>query len=503
MKSSAEIERAIIGRLHEAYLDGRAFEILGEFFEHEGDKSEIPLLRGSEKRKIRVTNVTRNDREARREGVACYGNYTESELSPITNRGVTFNQKTENSREITKNCPRIMGGYDGGVEVGFAGKWHKLKFQDLLLQLEKAKLAAQQPGNPERIIEYKNQLYEVKPKSAPGQTTYKYVVEGNGVRFYVHSNPSGDIQPIRIRYNAEGLIGRDLFLKHNETLEFLKELGFEVVTEKLSRVDMQVMLYKDITEFIELIQAGKYVCSAQTYSFNGKGKSIDTFTMGQQLQICIYDKRKELFAHVQSEPCKFALMVYCCFGNEWMEREIPVTRVEFRIRREILKVMGINTLDDLLIHESGLSRYCTHTWFRLLSGQKIKGHTGNQPIHKLWKEVQEQFVKYFPGADGNREEVSRVNRTKTISCSSDALEKQAIGCLKTAAALRLGSEGALTETEKYVMGVVADKVQQIAQGALDRAIEYEIRNGEINSNDYNRACKLRGREEVMKEYFNE
>jgi hypothetical protein len=263
---------------------------------------------------------------------------------------------------------------------------------------------------------------------------------------------------------------------------------------------MQVMVTREVTEFIRLIQSGNYVCPAQTYSINGKGKSIDTVTIGQQLQICIYDKRKELFEHIQSDPYKFALMVRFCFGTEWLEQEIPVTRIEFRIKREILKAMKIDTLDDLLCKESGLSRYCCNSWFRLLSEQKRKGHSNIQPVHEIWQEVQDLFQKYFPGVDGHKKEVNRIYRTKVISCSVESLEKQAIGCLKTAAALRLGSENALTDTEKYVMRIVENQVQQIAQGALDRAIQYEIRNGSVSGDDITKTCKLPDRETIRKYY---
>ncbi len=80
---------------------------------------------------------------------------------------------------------------------------------------------------------------------------YKYVFEGDGVKYYVHSNPKKNIQPVRIRYNAEGLIGRDLFLKHYDTLQTLENMGFRVRNEKLTRVDMQVMLLCSMDEILD------------------------------------------------------------------------------------------------------------------------------------------------------------------------------------------------------------------------------------------------------------
>jgi hypothetical protein len=159
--------------------------------------------------------------------------------------------------------------------------------------------------------------------------------------------------------------------------------------------------------------------------------------------------------------------------------------------------MKINTVDDLLCKESGLARLCSHRWFRLLSEPKKRGHSNEQKINKLWQEVQSQFEKYFPGVDGHREEVTR-SKVKILKCSVESLEKQAVGCLKTAAALRFGSDNVLSETEKYVLRVLEQQLHGITQGALDRAIMYEIRNGQISSQEIEKSCKVPTREELQK-----
>jgi hypothetical protein len=381
------------------------------------------------------------------------------------------------------------------------GNWNKTKFISLQEILDKAKTLASEPGNPGKFFILDNKIYEMKVKSAGGHVTYKYVFEGDGVKYYIHSNPVGEIQPVRLRYNAEGLIGRDLFLKHNEVLNFLGRIGFYVTDEKLSRVDIQVMVNEDVSEFMRAIYERRYVCTAQRYSINGRGSGgyPDTFTLGQLLQICIYDKRRELFDHISSEHYKFALMIQNCFGEVWLKSEEPVTRVEFRIRREVLRDMGINSLSDLLEHESGLARYCCHSWFRIISERKVKGHSHEQPISELWKKVQKQFERYFPGVDGHRREVVR-NRVKFMSCSSDSLVKQAIGCLKSASAKEHGIEGAMSETAKYALRIVEQYANQLAIGAFNRAFELEVRVGMPDPLDPSLACQLPDRESWVRDF---
>ncbi|HBT76561.1 MAG TPA: hypothetical protein DEB39_06460 [Planctomycetaceae bacterium] len=215
--------------------------------------------------------------------------------------------------------------------------------------------------------------FVILPRSAGGGITYRYVLEGDGFKLYIHSNPSNTIQPVRVRYMTEGLIGRDLFAKHAELLELLHDMGFSVTQEKISRVDLQVMLYRDVMDFMKPILSGNSVCVARKGQFNTSGDRILTYRLGRGgQQACIYDKRTELFETKQANEAKFWLMVNECFGEEWLYEEIPTTRVEFRIKREVLKDMGINSMHDLLEHEAGLARYCYCSRFRILSDAKQK-----------------------------------------------------------------------------------------------------------------------------------
>jgi hypothetical protein len=71
-----------------------------------------------------------------------------------------------------------------------------------------------------------------------------------GIKIYIHGNPKGPIQGVRIRYGFEALAGRDLFAVHVNMLDRLKEIGFTVQKEIVSRIDLQVMLFRAISELI-------------------------------------------------------------------------------------------------------------------------------------------------------------------------------------------------------------------------------------------------------------
>ena len=73
----------------------------------------------------------------------------------------------------------------------------------------------------------------------------------------IHSNPSEHIQPVRVRYGAESVQGhRNRFfdVHFGFVLPFLKRLGLDVKSDKLSRVDMQCLIDVPMSEFSYLLK---------------------------------------------------------------------------------------------------------------------------------------------------------------------------------------------------------------------------------------------------------
>lgn len=289
------------------------------------------------------------------------------------------------------------------------------------------------------------------------------------------------------------MIGRDLFHKHVETLQLLQNLGFTTTYEKLARVDLQVMVPLAMNEILDIESRNKIVCTAQSYSYHGKGlkNPIQTFTLGSisVIQICIYDKRAEMKKLRKSNPVKYQLMMQECFGETWEFSKEPCTRVEFRLGREQLRSMQINTMSDLLESEQALARYCCKKWFRILEEPKKRGHSHEQEISKEWQQVQEAFDKWFPGADGHNKEVRRTYR-EDIKCEPEHLEKQSVGCLATMLALTEGMGIDLDAAKSKLYEIIRSNVDKILTLAKDRADRLGIKTGLSKSEDYRDAMDL-------------
>jgi hypothetical protein len=460
-----KLEQELEQRLLERYREGVISEALSDYFEYGEDNSYNNVIEQE------LEELSRNLSE--KTGRVPSGTETgffaqnSSQISqvPHTNRGVTFNRNTSLS---------AFGGYDGGIELGLTGVWQVKEFQQLKQVLEYQKELAISKNTLHKetaqIFELNGKTFIMCPKSVIAGAAYRYVIEGIGVKIYIHTNARGDIQPIRIHYLAVGLIGRDFFLKHSEIREFIESLGFEIQGEKLSRVDMQVMLNVPVTEFIRAFNEERVVTPAQTYRFIRTGKSEESVSVGSELRVSIYDKRKELKTQLISNPVKVALMLDNVLGNDFFETDTPLTRIEFQLHRSVLRDFGINSVQDLLEHETAIARYCSNRYFRILKEPKKRGHTSKQVTSEIWLQVQSRFLEVFPGVEGHREEIKR-NKNNQVCCSAERLHLQVYGCLATSAVLELGSGVDILTVIRYALERVCNGAQRFYSRYLERAAE--------------------------------
>jgi hypothetical protein len=156
-----------------------------------------------------------------------------------------------------------------------------------------------------------------------------------------------------------------------------------------------------------------------------------------------------------SDPVKFALMLKHFTGEEWFFGNSPITRVEFRLRRDSLRAMDIHNIADLLLRETSLVDWLTDRWFRLLELPKVRGHENTAAIHPIWAEVQKSFRQWFPGKEDENVTVEW-HRTETTSCDSTALLKQAVGCLGKV----VGLENGALESSSYSFSAVMKRLYE-------------------------------------------
>ncbi|MDR0338200.1 MAG: hypothetical protein LBI18_14040 [Planctomycetaceae bacterium] len=452
------------------------------------------LKENEEKKRVLLSNIGK-DWDARRDGFADVAQQENVPYPPLTNRGVTkyLNQNSNESQLCTDskfaaNTEYIVGvtqdnkpegrwgGFDGGVEVGFEVQWDKEQFSAHLEVLAEGRQQAE--GNDEKNPVYLNlgdYYFAIKPSGAKAGLYYKFVLEGCGVKVYLHHDPPKNRQGIRIRYQFESLIRFDLYSLHAKLREWLESLGLTIIKETVSRVDMQVMTLRKTHDYLKLIVNDHAITRAQKDVFYRKYKRLETYTIGSDIELCIYDKLSELADKGNVE--KAALMkkyVFDCAGG--VGDGSGLTRIEFRLRRDALRPLGINTIDDLYRKETALVDWLTSHWFRILDKPKVRGHENTAAIHPLWVEVQELFQHYFPGSDKERESIVW-SHDDSVRCEPEALEKQAAGCLASAVALRYGGQTTPEDLRAILLQEIDAYLIRIFNRTNERATERYVRDG--------------------------
>jgi hypothetical protein len=102
------------------------------------------------------------------------------------------------------------------------------------------------------------------------------------------------------------------------------------------------------------------------------------------LQCRLYDKELEI--NLKSKK----IWMHSVWGLEEIPDDQRAIRVEFQVRREALKQLGLNSVWDFLNHPRNLWTYCTTKWleFRTPAGE----HHNLQRVLPFWQTVQEGFL---------------------------------------------------------------------------------------------------------------
>jgi hypothetical protein len=173
------------------------------------------------------------------------------------------------------------------------------------------------------------------------------------------------------------------------------------------------------------------------------------------IMLRIYDKQLE----IKRNPSKQSV-----FNSVWEideHRDTAVTRVEFQLRRDVLKQMGINTLKDLEKKKVGLWRYCTEEWTRLSVKpvDRKNRHQDRSLIHPWWHEVQQ--INF--GSDYHQVFRKKVEPSKNIEVLTDMMA----GCALSLATILNRKPDALEEVIAFGLGSLEGRIRRMHREKAD------------------------------------
>lgn len=280
---------------------------------------------------------------------------------------------------------RVYRGIDF-LKVSFWVDWEDLSFLDLL---EAKKLALQ-----------KTELEECSSLSLHG---YDWNVFRTGTHFFSYRLQAGDVvflisrrissskQP-SIRLEIGSLTSQtDLHLTINSMRIFLERCGATIAKEQVSEVHLAADFIGLDFSSLSLDDVSRWVSRGREFNSHYSQWKFTGCSLGKgDIMLRCYDKVLELKRSEHKQE------VFCKLWNLSSYDALPVTRVEYQIRRPVLKtfkgidcINGLSTVNALFDGLFALWRYCTHDWSRFMANSVDRAgkNQSHQKISYFWEVV--------------------------------------------------------------------------------------------------------------------
>lgn len=364
-----------------------------------------------------------------------------------------FHKRYVEDKESPDSLPDFCGGFDGGFEISFYGDWFKdsddpsFEWGGLCVLLDGLKEKAQNNRGDFVALPIGEEKWQVMPTGSGTGVKYKWLLKRGGASISIHSNPKGNIAPVHVKLEYEALYGEaiDRVMAKIETV--LVILGFHIDRDVVSRVDLQVTLVQDFRAVCRTHYEDRFITRLNKPNISGSYNQLEfeTITWGnrknRKVQICIYNKFREAFKNVYCPEIgqKAADLLEIlgpkvggyfgkgiCYNNNY---DNMLTRVEFRLFRDFLRLRNIESLYDLLEFMPNLIKYLTEEYFRAAKTSRDENtHYYASGYDDWWEKVIHAFNEVFVA--GRSFVTKRDRRVSVVAIES--ILNQGCGCLTSA-----------------------------------------------------------------------
>lgn len=177
-----------------------------------------------------------------------------------------------------------------------------------------------------------------------------------------------------VTFGSEALWRESALVLHEKFLQWARGVGFTPTKpERVSRVDFSFDYHLPVMDF----ELKGFVSRANKRSLHLENDYIQTFTIGQgDIVLRVYDKVAEV--EQQSDKVWFFI--------RWGQ-DRDVWRIEWQVRKAVLREFGIVTVEDLRKCQGDLLRYlcAEHTTLRVPTGDENRSRWA---LHRLWQDLQ-------------------------------------------------------------------------------------------------------------------
>ena len=226
-----------------------------------------------------------------------------------------------------------------------------------------------------------------------------------------------------VTFRSQALWRESAFELHDKFIDWAKSVGYEPLgSESLSRIDYCFDYNLCEIDFNE----DCFVSRSSKDSKHREDGKVQTLTFGKgDVVLRVYDKVAEI--KQQSDKAWFYELWGGLIEDVW--------RIEWQVRKEILRDHGIKTFNDLYNRLGDLLKYLSeeHDTLRQPNGDSNRSRW---PLHPLWRDLQERvtFINQEETREPYNKEVVLDERMMRIAIS-------VYGYLKRVAAIHCFKEG--------------------------------------------------------------
>jgi len=289
-----------------------------------------------------------------------------------------------NFKPASTDCGRVLASNADTLVLAVNLVW---KDQDFFHRLERAKqdAIARDVAVPIEIASLDGSQRAIMGVHQYGKEGYRWII--SSPEFYIKigewmrptTRPSALIE---VRSQALWLQGVVEVLDRLALL--LQGVGAYIDIIKITRIDLCLDLF--ISD--EIWQAGLFLDHA-----NSRASDIAIFSRHRKLSGAqigrgkilarIYDKALEI---VKSQK----VWMYDIWNIHYVPEGFKVIRIEFQLRREMLRELAVDTIWNFIGHPQNLWNYCVHSWLKFVNDRSL--HVRDQEVFPFWKTVQDGFM---------------------------------------------------------------------------------------------------------------
>jgi hypothetical protein len=335
------------------------------------------------------------------------------------------NTDPPNVNILNFELPKVLFYGIDSLYLSYKLEWKK---RESLEFLEKEKSKAELENTEVEIcFENEDKSEEFKGYICPYGTKggYKYVLKNNYYKIQIADwdELKQTIKPnLMVIFSAECLCTLGPKAAEEKITRLFGGLGANIISIKPNRVDLCVDILLDEAAWTTENIIPYSVTRSRKVKTIHDNQILETINFGtKDIQARLYDKIREILCH------RDKLWMISDYYLEHLAPQKKIIRIEFQIRRSVLKELGIDTISDLFEHSENLWAYCTQEWLKFQDNPG-KHHTQQKTL-PWWEVIQKGYLK--------NQTANPLIRCKAIQADSHRLFNQAYGLMSSFTASNL------------------------------------------------------------------